>query len=228
MTVRRAAPSRQGSCLELPGGTRQAVAGARAVADRRARPAGPHAAPPADPRRTRRADRHLETHRGESVRRLAERGLIVDTGERTPGGRGRGRVGSYYALAAGVGTALAVSIAPEGVVAECVDAYGDTTARAERTISRPAQPADVAAALHAVAGEVRQAAGGTPRLAVVSAADPVDRATGRLVPTARRAVPRRRTRPGDHRGGTRRRTRHRRQRRELGSPRRTGQQHRDP
>ena len=31
---------------------------------------------------------------GESVRRLTERGLVVDTGERTPGGRGRGRVGS--------------------------------------------------------------------------------------------------------------------------------------
>src|SRR5512138_3700860 len=57
---------------------------------------------------------------GESVRRLTERGLVADTGERTPGGRGRGRVGSYYSLAAGVGTALAVSIAPEGVVAECL------------------------------------------------------------------------------------------------------------
>ena len=29
---------------------------------------------------------------GESVRRLAEVGLVQDTGERTPGGRGRGRV----------------------------------------------------------------------------------------------------------------------------------------
>src|SRR3954467_12292323 len=63
---------------------------------------------------------------GESVRRLTERGLVVDTGERTPGGRGRGRVGSYYALAADVGAALAVSIAPDGVVAESVDVYGDT------------------------------------------------------------------------------------------------------
>ncbi|GIM94612.1 ROK family transcriptional regulator [Paractinoplanes toevensis] len=110
---------------------------------------------------------------GESVRRLTERGLVADTGERTPGGRGRGRVGSYYSLAAGVGTALAVSIAPEGVVAECLDAYGDTVRRAER----PARPEHVAEALREVAAEV----GGQPRLAVVSAADPVDRATGRLV-----------------------------------------------
>ena len=59
---------------------------------------------------------------GESVRRLTEAGLVVDTGQRTAGGRGRGRVGSYYALAGDIGLALAVSIAPEGIVAECVSA----------------------------------------------------------------------------------------------------------
>src|SRR3954454_11117928 len=71
---------------------------------------------------------------GESVRRLESRGLVVDTGERTPGGRGRGRVGSYYALAADVGVALAVSIAPSGVVAEAVDVYGSVVARAARPV----------------------------------------------------------------------------------------------
>jgi predicted NBD/HSP70 family sugar kinase len=114
---------------------------------------------------------------GESVRRLAERGLLVDTGERTPGGRGRGRVGSYYALSPEAGTALAVTIAPEGVLMERVDAYGDTVARAERKLSRPASPAAVTDALRDVAAE----AGAGARLAVVSAADPVDRRTGRLV-----------------------------------------------
>ncbi|MGC9669546.1 ROK family transcriptional regulator [Planosporangium sp. 12N6] len=118
---------------------------------------------------------------GESVRRLTEAGLLVDTGERTPGGRGRGRVGSYYALADDIGAALAVSIAPEGIVAECVDAYGDTVARAARQISRPARPEQVADALRAAAREARDSAELTPRLAVVSAADPVDRATGRVV-----------------------------------------------
>ena len=53
---------------------------------------------------------------GESVRRLVAAGLVADTGQRTAGGRGRGRVGAYYALADGVGLALAVSIAPEGIV----------------------------------------------------------------------------------------------------------------
>jgi len=118
---------------------------------------------------------------GESVRPLAEAGLVADTGQRTAGGRGRGRVGSYYALAGDVGAALAVSIAPEGIVAECVDAYGDTAGRAQEKVSRPARPEQVAAALQEAAAAARRGAGLTLRLAVVSAADPVDRATGRLV-----------------------------------------------
>ena len=118
---------------------------------------------------------------GESVRRLTGLGAVADTGERTPGGRGRGRVGSYFALADDAGVALAVSIAPEGIVAECVDAYGDAVSRAERPLDRPARPDDVAVALRAAAAAARRGAGLTPRLAVVSAADPVDRHTGRLI-----------------------------------------------
>jgi predicted NBD/HSP70 family sugar kinase len=118
---------------------------------------------------------------GESVRRLAERGLVADTGDRTPGGRGRGRVGSYYAVAPTVGVALAVTIAPEGVVADCLDIYGDTVAHAVRPIDRPAHPSQVASALQAAAAEAGATAGQPARLAVVGAADPVDRDTGRLV-----------------------------------------------
>ncbi|MFG1994563.1 ROK family transcriptional regulator [Actinoplanes sp. NPDC048988] len=114
---------------------------------------------------------------GESVRRLAARGLVADTGERTPGGRGRGRVGSYYALSPTIGVALAVTIAPEGVVAECVDVYGDVVGRA----ARPADPSKVATAISAAAQQARGEDGPPIRLAVVGAADPVDRATGRLV-----------------------------------------------
>lgn len=118
---------------------------------------------------------------GESVRRLTAAGLVVDTGQRTPGGRGRGRVGSYYALSEQVGIALAVSIAPGGIVAECVDAYGETVSRAQAPLGRPARSPQVAAALAATAAHARRAAGARVRLAVVSAADPVDRATGRLI-----------------------------------------------
>ena len=118
---------------------------------------------------------------GESVRRLAEAGLVADTGQRTAGGRGRGRVGVYYALAGGIGAALAVSIAPAGIVAECIDAYGEVVSRAEEQISRSARPEQAAAALRIAAARARRGAGLIPRLAAVSAADPVDRATGRLI-----------------------------------------------
>ena len=118
---------------------------------------------------------------GESVRRLVNAGLVADTGQRTTGGRGRGRVGSYYALADSAGVALAVSLAPEGIVAEYIDAHGDTVARGQEKITRPARPVQVAAALRTAAQKARRDTGLTPRLAVVSAADPVDRSTGRLV-----------------------------------------------
>ena len=118
---------------------------------------------------------------GESVRRLAAAGLVADTGARTPGGRGRGRVGSYYALAADIGVALVLSIAPSGVTAECVDSYGDVIARRELGLDRPARPAQVAAAVETAAGQLCEAVSSPCRLAVISAADPVDRGSGRLV-----------------------------------------------
>jgi predicted NBD/HSP70 family sugar kinase len=128
----------------------------------------------------------LATHTGiskptisESVRRLAASGLVADTGERTTG---RGRVGSYYALADDVGSALVVSVAPEGAVAETVDAHGEVLGRVVEQIERPARPPQVVEALGtATRRVVQQGVARRPRLAVVSAADPVDRVTGRLV-----------------------------------------------
>ncbi|MEV4518438.1 ROK family transcriptional regulator [Dactylosporangium sp. NPDC049525] len=116
----------------------------------------------------------------ESMRRLTEAGLVVDTGERTTG---RGRIGTYYGLAPSAGTALAVSIAPAGVVAERLDAHGTVLTRATRPLSGPAEPDLVAAALTAAVADAASGGGvaGPARVATVSAADPVDRATGRLV-----------------------------------------------
>ena len=115
---------------------------------------------------------------GESVRRLVKAGVLADTGERTTG---RGRVGSYYALADGIGCALAVSVAPEGVVAEVADARGRVLARGEAAVTRPARLRQVASALRLVATEVAGQAPSPVRLVMVSAADPVDRASGRTV-----------------------------------------------
>src|SRR4051794_34950200 len=71
----------------------------------------------------------------ESIRRLQEAGIVRDTGERTTG---PGRVGSYFALAPEAGRALAISIAPEGIVAECLDAAGACLGRGQVIVSRPA------------------------------------------------------------------------------------------
>ncbi len=111
----------------------------------------------------------------ESVRRLEASGLVRDTGERTSG---RGGVGSYYALAGGLGTALVVSIGPDGIIAETLDLYGNVVTRQLAPVSGAAGPAEVVEILRQLAAAVT----GTPAsLAVVSAADPVDRVTGRLV-----------------------------------------------
>ncbi|RJK94736.1 ROK family transcriptional regulator [Vallicoccus soli] len=115
---------------------------------------------------------------GESVRRLTAAGLLRDTGERT---RGRGRVGTYYALSDGLGTAAAISIAPQGVVAELLDVRGTVLGRAEEELQRPARPDEVAERLRAAVRRLGEGAPGPLRLAVVSAADPVERASGRLV-----------------------------------------------
>ena len=66
-------------------------------------------------------------------------------------------------------------------MAESVDAFGDTVASARQAISRPARPAQATAALLAAAAQAQRAAGQTTRLAVVSAADPVERSSGQLV-----------------------------------------------
>jgi predicted NBD/HSP70 family sugar kinase len=114
----------------------------------------------------------------ESVKRLTQAGLLADTGERTSG---RGRIGTYYGLADGLGVALVVGIAPEGIVAETIDVRGQVVAREVEHVQRPARPEQVTRVLRMAARRAAAASPGPVRLAVVSAADPVERATGRLV-----------------------------------------------
>jgi predicted NBD/HSP70 family sugar kinase len=115
---------------------------------------------------------------GESVRRLVAGGLLVDTGARTTG---RGAVGSYFALADDIGVALAISIAPDGIVSELVDVHGDVITRANAAVRRPARPGPIAISLTRLANRLQASAPAPIRLAAVSAADPVDRDTSRLV-----------------------------------------------
>ncbi len=115
---------------------------------------------------------------GESVRRLVAAGLVADTGARTSG---RGAIGSYFALAHDIGVALAIDVAPEGIVGELVDVRGAVLSRASAQVRLPARPGPVSTSLRRVARRLHARAPGPIRLAVVSAADPVQRRTGRLV-----------------------------------------------
>ncbi|MDI2032464.1 ROK family transcriptional regulator [Saccharopolyspora sp. TS4A08] len=114
----------------------------------------------------------------DSVRRLSEAGVLVDTGERTTG---RGRAGSYYSLSEECGVVMVASITPSGVIAEAADAFGRVLAREQERIGRSPGVEVAADALAEVAARLRRAVRGSIRCAVVSAADPVDRETGRLV-----------------------------------------------
>jgi hypothetical protein len=87
----------------------------------------------------------------------------------------RSLAANRLALAGTVGSALVAGIAQDGVVAESVDAYGDTMASAREAISLPARPGQVTGALLGAAAQAQRQAGQPTRLAVVSAADPVER-----------------------------------------------------
>jgi predicted NBD/HSP70 family sugar kinase len=115
----------------------------------------------------------------EAIRRLEALGLVSDTGERT---KGRGGVGTYYALSPDVGVALAISIAPEGIAVEVINAAGNCTSRTVEPVNRPASPTTVARLLaKAVKAATRGIDRDRVRTAIISAADPVDRSSGALV-----------------------------------------------
>jgi predicted NBD/HSP70 family sugar kinase len=114
----------------------------------------------------------------ESVRRLEAIGLVIDTGERTTG---RGGVGSYYALAPDAGCALVVQIAPGAVVAETVDSHGEVHSRVEMDVTRHSAPTVATRILKQTARAALRDVQAPIRVAVVSAAGPVDRHSQRLI-----------------------------------------------
>jgi predicted NBD/HSP70 family sugar kinase/DNA-binding transcriptional ArsR family regulator len=124
----------------------------------------------------------IATHTGlskptasESARRLTEVGLLRDTGERTTG---RGRVGSYYALAADLGTALAVDISPTAGRRRSrrrLRAHGEAGRATAPPTHRPGTRR------RRTAHGVRQATTGSVPPRRRQRRRPVDRVTGRLV-----------------------------------------------
>lgn len=114
----------------------------------------------------------------ESVRRLSEAGLLTEAGQQV--GR-RGPAGTFFRLRAEVGSAVALSAGPDGVLAELIDLRGHPLARAHRLVSVPAMRSELEPLLTDATAQVVAAAPGPVLAATLSVAGPVDRATGALV-----------------------------------------------
>ena len=116
----------------------------------------------------------------ESVRRLMVAGLVTEGG-RQAGAGGRGRAGTACRLRTDTAAALAISIGPDGIVADTFDLRRAPIAHVAAPVPAPADAAVLERRLlQVVQAAVRQTAG-TVRSCVVSVAAPVDRRTGRLV-----------------------------------------------
>ena len=114
----------------------------------------------------------------ESVRRLAEDGLLEEAGQQT--GR-RGPSGTYVRVRREAASALAVSVGPDGVRVERYDVTGEPVGHVERAVQVPTDAARLAPVLTAAVRSAVAGAGGPVRSVAVSVAGPVDQATGRLV-----------------------------------------------
>jgi predicted NBD/HSP70 family sugar kinase len=76
---------------------------------------------------------------------------------------------------------MSISITPSGIVAEVVAPGGEVRSRVEAPLGRDAGPREAAKAVRTASAAAAKGADGSLLAAVVSAADPVDRHTGRLV-----------------------------------------------
>lgn len=114
----------------------------------------------------------------ESVRRLIDADLVVESGRQVGG---RGRAGTFCRLRAEYTAALAISVGPDGVVVDTFDLKNRPIAHADQPVPAPIDGAELRPIfLAAVDAAVRETAG-TVGSCVVSMAGPVDRKTGRLV-----------------------------------------------
>ena len=114
----------------------------------------------------------------EAVRRLAEAGVVEESGQQL--GR-RGPAGTFYRLRADVGVAVAASAGPDGVAVETVDLRGVLVERCHTPVPVPTTRAALDPVLRAATERVVSTAPGPVLAATLSVAGPVDRATGRLV-----------------------------------------------
>ena len=114
----------------------------------------------------------------ESVRRLVDADVVVDSGERTSG---RGPAGALYRIRDDVGSGLAVSVGPDGVLVEVVDVRGRPVHSSRRPVAVPVSAAALEPLLSEDLDRAVSAAHGPVLAAAVSLAGPVDQPSGRLI-----------------------------------------------
>jgi predicted NBD/HSP70 family sugar kinase len=114
----------------------------------------------------------------ESIRRLAEAGLVEESGQQL--GR-RGPAGTFYRLRADAGVAVAASAGPDGVVVETISLRSEVIERRHVPVPVPTTRAELEPVLRDATASVVATAPGPILAATLSVAGPVDRATGRLV-----------------------------------------------
>jgi predicted NBD/HSP70 family sugar kinase len=115
----------------------------------------------------------------ESVRRLIDADLVVESGRQSGG---RGRAGTYCRLRTDSAVALAVSVGPDGIVADTYDLKNSPLAHAAEPVPAPVDGNALEPQLLRVVRTALAQTAGAVRSCVVSVAAPVDRRTGRLVP----------------------------------------------
>ena len=115
----------------------------------------------------------------ESVRRLEQAGILVQRGQQISGRPGR--AGVYYALRDDIGTALAVSAGPDGLVAETLDVRGERLERLQVATPSPVTAAQLDPLLLGLVSEAVGSAPAPVRATALSVAGPVDRDSGRLI-----------------------------------------------
>jgi predicted NBD/HSP70 family sugar kinase/biotin operon repressor len=114
----------------------------------------------------------------ESVRRLLDSGLVIETGRQVGN---RGRAGTYCRLRTDTTAALAVSVGPDGIVVDTFDLRNAPVTHVERPVPAPVEGGVLEPLLLEAVQAAETHTPGAVRSCVVSVAAPVDLRTGQLL-----------------------------------------------
>jgi predicted NBD/HSP70 family sugar kinase len=114
----------------------------------------------------------------ESVRRLLDSGLVLETGRQSGS---RGRAGTYCRLRSDTTAALAVSVGPDGIIVDTFDLKNSPMTHVERPVPAPVEGGVLEPLLLEAVQAAEEQTPGAIRSCVVSVAAPVDLRTGQLL-----------------------------------------------